>query len=61
MRRLFAIGLLTLLSVAAFADEAKEERRLNDENARRVKDLEDTLEALEETILWMRSQEEDVE
>ena len=50
-------------NLAAQAEELKqkveEERQLNDDNARRVKDLEDTLEALEETILWMRSQDED--
>ena len=38
-----------------------EERLLNDENSKRVKDLEETLEALEETILWMRSQEDNLE
>lgn len=38
-----------------------EERLLNDENSKRVTDLEETLEALEETIIWMRSQEDTLE
>ncbi|MDF1597040.1 MAG: hypothetical protein P1T08_13250 [Acidimicrobiia bacterium] len=51
--------------LAGQAEELKgtvaEERLLNDENSKRVTDLEETLEALEETILWMRSQEDDLE
>lgn len=50
-------------NLARQAEELKqkveEERQLNDDNARRVKDLEDTLEALEETIRWMKDQGED--
>lgn len=36
----------------------EEERDLNDENSRRVKDLEETLKALETALEWMEEQEE---
>ena len=46
-----------IANLVAQADDLKAllvtERRLNDENARRVKDLEKTLEDIEETIVWM--------
>ncbi len=41
--------------------KVEEERLLNDDNAKRVTDLEETLQALEETIMWMRSQEDELE
>lgn len=52
-------------SLAEQAEELKErveeERGLNDENSRRITDLEATLEAIDETLQWMRAQEDDLE
>ena len=46
-----------IANLVAQADDLKAllvtERRLNDENAKRVKDLEKTLDDIEETIVWM--------
>ncbi len=54
-----------IVNLVAQADATRaildEERKLNDENARRVKDLEATLTAIEETIVWMDQQREQAE
>ena len=49
-----------ITNLVAQADETRtlleEERILNEDNAQRVKDLEETLTAIEETIRWMENE-----